>query len=112
MISDIQNMSINDSNVASGYDQNVMIKPEIASDVGAVCTNSQAIVKIEGRRGVMDLLIEKEIKYDEDISMVIGPSGFPMPSIATVGAGVIKRKKDPVSGDLPFFETVSSKSKF
>lgn len=56
----------------------------------------------------MDLLIEKEEKYDDDVSMVIGPSGFPMPNKATVGVGLIKRKKDPISGDLPFFETVSS----
>lgn len=112
LTSEIQNISINDTNVPSVNDQNAMIKPEIVSDVGADGTIDQAIVKIEGRRGVMDLLIEEEIKYDDEVSMVIGPSGFPMPNIAATGVGLIKRQKDPVSGDLPFFETVSSKSNF
>lgn len=48
----------------------------------------------------------EEFVYGDDLTMLVGPSGLPMPWASTEQR-MIKRENDPMSGDIPFNEEVS-----
>lgn len=77
------------------------------ANVPSIKTDTMPIFDVRGSNcdGIMDILSEPESIIDDEVSMTVGSRGFPMPMKATDG-GLIKRDKDVVSGDLPYFETV------
>lgn len=44
-------------------------------------------------------------EIDDDLTMIYGTKGFGMPLHTTV-EGLIKRENDPISGNIPFTQTV------
>lgn len=76
---------------------NIVVKSEWVPLFNVHSANNDAI----------DELLDEyeEVPCDDDCMMIVGSSGFAMPMSATTD-DLIKREIDPMSGDMPFNETV------
>lgn len=90
--SDTQNCNLNSSSGAC------VVKNEFVPLFDLHTANNEAI----------DELLDEpeEFDYGDDLTMMVGPSGLPMPWASTEQK-MIKRENDPMSGDIPFNEEVS-----